>query len=171
MGDLNITLHHDGVFVPNPLKLVLSNAKHIFYCLPYTTLTRSIRELKTYNDMVKFMRIDYENDKQIDLFTEHDGYDVLEYTANDNLVAKNFSDNEETDSESLLVYCGRDTSIGRCASKKTLMKDQEKDKEKDKGKMSEKDKQKGKGKMGEKSMENMKWTKTEVLEQKGLHVQ
>ncbi|GKF74968.1 hypothetical protein Tco_0224412, partial [Tanacetum coccineum] len=33
----------------------------------------------------------------IDLFTKHDGYDILEYTANDNLVAKNFSDNEESD--------------------------------------------------------------------------
>ncbi|GKA26919.1 splicing factor [Tanacetum coccineum] len=91
MGDLNVTLHHDGVFVPNPLKLVLNNVKHIYYCLPDNTLTRGIRKLKKDIDMVEFMRIGYENDKQMDLFIEHDVYDVLEYTANDNLVAKNFS--------------------------------------------------------------------------------
>ncbi|GJW73748.1 hypothetical protein Tco_0133118 [Tanacetum coccineum] len=125
MGDLNVTLHHDGVFVPNPLKyacgsvkilneirfeemqignlfeiinrLVLSNANHIYYCLPDTTLTRGIRELKTDSDMAEFMRIGYENNKQMELFTEHHGYDVLEYTANDNLVANNISDYEESD--------------------------------------------------------------------------
>ncbi|GKB56351.1 hypothetical protein Tco_0912537, partial [Tanacetum coccineum] len=97
MGDLNVTLHHDGVFVPNPLKLVLSNAKHIYYCLPDTTLTRGIRELKTDSDMAEFMRIGYENNKHMELFTEHHGYDVLEYTANDNLVANNISDYEESD--------------------------------------------------------------------------
>ncbi|GKB72428.1 hypothetical protein Tco_0933840, partial [Tanacetum coccineum] len=117
MGDLNVALHHDGVFVPNPLKyacgsvkilneirfeemqignlfeiinrLVLSNANHIYYCLPDTTLTRGIRELKTDSDMAEFMRIGYENNKHMELFTEHHGYDVLEYTANDNLVANN----------------------------------------------------------------------------------
>nr|GEZ56834.1 hypothetical protein [Tanacetum cinerariifolium] len=286
-------------------KLMLSNANHIYYCLPDTTLARGIRELKTYSDMVEFMRIGYENDKQMELFTEHHGYDVLEYTANDNLVAKNISDYDEldasdydgesepenvdfhtegergvhferlfiddpfltklvgngnficarsdpmpflignynveeddpevdiidpiykvvkgktypvydpeecwkenkhvlgmryenpeqlkhalanygvahgyklwyyrTDSESLLVYCGRDTSIGRCASKKKLRKNQEKDQEKGKGKMGEKDKENGKGKlgendeengkgkMGEKSKENMKWEKKGFL--------
>ncbi|GJS99798.1 calcium/proton exchanger [Tanacetum coccineum] len=123
MGDLNVTLHHDGVFVPNPLKyvcgflkilndirfeemqigelfeiinrLVLNNVKHIYYCLPDNTLTRGIRKLKKDIDMVEFIRIGYENDKQMDLFIEHDVYDVLEYTANDNLVAKNLSENEE----------------------------------------------------------------------------
>ncbi|GKA53019.1 hypothetical protein Tco_0746334, partial [Tanacetum coccineum] len=126
MGDLNVTLHHDGVFVPNPLKyacgslkilneirfeemqigimyellteLVLSNAIiTLYYCLPDTTLTRGIRELKTDSDMAEFMRIGYENNKQMELFTEHYGYDVLEYTANDNLVANNISDYEESD--------------------------------------------------------------------------
>ncbi|GKD74880.1 hypothetical protein Tco_1333162, partial [Tanacetum coccineum] len=62
-----------------------------YYCLPDNTLTRGIRKLKKDIDMVEFMRIGYENDKQMDLFIEHDVYDVLEYTANDNLVAKNFS--------------------------------------------------------------------------------
>ncbi|GJT20804.1 hypothetical protein Tco_0890741 [Tanacetum coccineum] len=200
MGDLNVTLHHDGVFVPNPLKyvcgflkilndirfeemqigelfeiinrLVLNNVKHIYYCLPDNTLTRGIRKLKKDIDMVEFIRIGYENDKQMDLFIEHDVYDVLEYTANDNLVVKGKSypvyDPEEcwkenkpvlgmrNDSESLLVYCGRDTSIGRCASKKKLRKIQEKDKEKGKGEMGEKDKEKGKGKLGEKDEENGK---------------
>nr|GFB11360.1 hypothetical protein [Tanacetum cinerariifolium] len=162
------------------------------------------------------MRIGYENDKQMELFTEHHGYDVLEYTANANLVAKNISNHEEldasdydgngnfigarsdpmlflignynveeddqevdiidpiykvvkanygvahgyrlwyykTDSESLLVYYGRDISIGRCASKNKLRKNQEKDKEKGKGKMGEKDKENGKGKLGEKDEGN-----------------
>nr|GEW04376.1 hypothetical protein [Tanacetum cinerariifolium] len=76
--------------------LVLSNVKHIYYCLPDTTFRRGFRELKTDSDMVECMRIGYENDRQMELFTEYGGYDVLEYTANDNLVAKNFSHNEES---------------------------------------------------------------------------
>ncbi|GJW58169.1 hypothetical protein Tco_0104900 [Tanacetum coccineum] len=121
MGDLSITLHHDGVFVPNPCKyvngrikvlnetrfeemqvgelfeiinkLTLSNAKHIYYCLPGTTLTLGIREIKTYSDMVEFMRLGYENDNRMELYTEHHGYDVLQYNHNDNLA----SDNEQSD--------------------------------------------------------------------------
>ncbi|GKB72990.1 zinc finger, PMZ-type containing protein [Tanacetum coccineum] len=46
--------------------------------------------------MAEFMRIGYENNKHMELFTEHHGYDVLEYTANDNLVANNISDYEES---------------------------------------------------------------------------
>ncbi|GJR91418.1 splicing factor [Tanacetum coccineum] len=125
MGDLSITLHHDGVFVPNPCKyvngrikvlnetrfeemqvgelfeiinkLTLSNAKHIYYCLPGTTLTLGIREIKTYSDMVEFMRLGYENDNRMELYTEHHGYDVLEYSHNDNLVGDHASDNEQSD--------------------------------------------------------------------------
>ncbi|GJY61773.1 hypothetical protein Tco_0462430 [Tanacetum coccineum] len=77
--------------------LTLSNAKHIYYCLPGTTLTRGIREIKTYSDMVEFMRIGYENDNRMELFTEHNGYDVLEYSHNDNLVGDHASDNEHSD--------------------------------------------------------------------------
>ncbi|GKD48346.1 splicing factor, partial [Tanacetum coccineum] len=121
MGHLSITLHHDGVFVPNPCKyvngrikvlnetrfeemqvgelfeiinkLTLSNAKHIYYCLPGTTLTLGIKEIKTYSDMVEFMRLGYENDNRMELYTEHHGYDVLQYNHNDNLA----SDNEQSD--------------------------------------------------------------------------
>nr|GEU50362.1 hypothetical protein [Tanacetum cinerariifolium] len=74
-------------------KLTLSNAKHIYYCLPGTTLTLGIREIKTYSDMVEFMRIGHENDNRMELFTEHHGYGVLQYNHNDNLA----SDNEQSD--------------------------------------------------------------------------
>ncbi|GJU09370.1 hypothetical protein Tco_1131766 [Tanacetum coccineum] len=307
MGDLNVTLYHDGVFVPNLLKyacgslkipneirfkemqignlfeiinkLVLSNVNHIYYCLPDTTLTRGIRELKTDSDMAEFMRIannisDYEESdvsdydgesdpENVDFHTEGEqgvhferlsiddpfltklvgngnfigarsdpmpfligNYNVEEddpevdiidpiykvvkgksypvydpeecWKENKPVLGMRYENPEQlkhalanygvahgyklwyyrNDSESLLVYCGRDTSIGRCASKKKLRKNQEKDKEKGKGEMGEKDKEKGKGKLGEKdeengkgkmvkSKENIKWTKTKVLEQKG----
>ncbi|GJW65916.1 splicing factor [Tanacetum coccineum] len=121
MGDLSVTLHHDGVFIPNPCKyvngrikvlnetrfeemqvgklfkiinkLTLSNAKHIYYCVRGTTLTLGVREIKTYSDMMEFMRIGYENDNRMELFAEHHGYDVLQYSHNDNLA----SDNEQSD--------------------------------------------------------------------------
>nr|GEV57459.1 hypothetical protein [Tanacetum cinerariifolium] len=258
----------------------------MYYCLYDTTLTRGIRKLNIDCDMVEFMRISYENDKHMELFTEHHGYDVLKYTANDNLVAKNISDYEEldasdydgefepenvdfhtegeqgvhfkrlstddpfltklvgngnfigarsdpmpnlignynveeddpevdiidpiykvvkgktylvydpeecwkenkpvlgmryenpkqlkhalsnygvargyklwyyeTDSESLLAYYGKDTSIGRCAGKNKLSKIQEKDKEKGKGKIGENDMENGNGKLGKKDEENGK---------------
>nr|GEW78238.1 hypothetical protein CTI12_AA105810 [Tanacetum cinerariifolium] len=75
-----------------------------------------------------------------------------------------------------VVFCGRDLSIGRCASKKKLsnkhtLSPQGKGKGETqgngKGEHQQKAKEKGKGKMDEQSQENAKWTKARVLSDKG----
>ncbi|GKA15517.1 hypothetical protein Tco_0695264 [Tanacetum coccineum] len=45
--------------------------------------------------MVEFIKIGYENDNRMELFTEHHGYDVLQYSHNDDLA----SDNEQSDGD------------------------------------------------------------------------
>ncbi|GKA08658.1 hypothetical protein Tco_0687989 [Tanacetum coccineum] len=108
-----LNLYHDGVFVPNPLKymeggfkvvndiqfedmrigdlfkvvtrLVLNPPKGLYYCLPGTTLTRGIRPLKTEKDMEAFIKVGFENEFKVELYTKCYDYDVMGYTNNDNL--------------------------------------------------------------------------------------
>nr|GEY07352.1 hypothetical protein [Tanacetum cinerariifolium] len=89
MNLLTVTLHHDGVFVSNPLKcvlgstmiindtqfeempvselfdvidrLVVSPTKRLDYVVPGTTLTRGIREITSDDDMVEFVKVGLEN--------------------------------------------------------------------------------------------------------------
>nr|GEX54920.1 hypothetical protein [Tanacetum cinerariifolium] len=85
MKDLTVTLHHDGVFVPNPLKLVVSPTKRLYYVIPRTTLTRGIREITSDADMVDFVKVGFENGFKVDFYHEYNDYDVMAYTTNDNL--------------------------------------------------------------------------------------
>ncbi|GKE60651.1 hypothetical protein Tco_1511018, partial [Tanacetum coccineum] len=113
MKHLTVTLHHDGVFVPNPLKYVLgytltindthfeempvsdlfdvidrlvaSPTKRLYYVIPRTTLTRGIREISNDVDMVDFVKVGFENGFKVDLYHEYNDYDVMAYTTNDNL--------------------------------------------------------------------------------------
>ncbi|GKF72740.1 hypothetical protein Tco_0208854, partial [Tanacetum coccineum] len=109
---LNVTLHHDGVFIPNPLKYVLgltmiindtwfeempvselfefvdrlvaSPTKRLYYVVPGTTLTRGIREITSDDDMAEFVKVGFENSFKVDLYHEYNDYDVMAYTTNDN---------------------------------------------------------------------------------------
>ncbi|GJZ63343.1 hypothetical protein Tco_0619764 [Tanacetum coccineum] len=113
MKHLIVTLHHDRVFVPNPLKyvlestmiindtqfeempiselfdvidrLVISPTKRLYYVVPGTTLTRGIREITSDDDMVKFVKVGFENGFKVDMYHEYNDYDVMAYTTNDNL--------------------------------------------------------------------------------------
>ncbi|GKC06245.1 hypothetical protein Tco_0997855 [Tanacetum coccineum] len=110
---LNVTFHHDGVFIPNPLKYVLgltmiindtwfeempvselfefvdrlvaSPTKRLYYVVPGTTLTRGIREITSDDDMAEFVKVGFENSFKVDLYHEYNDYDVMAYTTNDNL--------------------------------------------------------------------------------------
>ncbi|GJT28884.1 hypothetical protein Tco_0909159 [Tanacetum coccineum] len=59
---LTVTLHHDGVFVPKPLKEITSD-----------------------DDMDDFVKVGFENGFKVDLYHEYNDYDVMAYTTNDNL--------------------------------------------------------------------------------------
>ena len=113
MGDLTVKLHHDGVFVPNPLKymngecqiisdiqfeemevqdlfqiverLVLNTVTGLYYCIPGTTLSIGIRALKSKDDMEEFMVLGYQNGNMMDLYHDFLDDDVLHYIHNDNL--------------------------------------------------------------------------------------
>jgi hypothetical protein len=126
MGDITVRLHHDGVFVPNPLKyitgelqiindiqfeemevddlfqvverLVVYKPIGLYFSIPGTTLSSGIRELKTQDDMEEFLVLGYQNGNRMDLYTEFNGYDVLQYLGNDNL-HKPSGDVREVDEE------------------------------------------------------------------------
>ncbi|GKF16951.1 hypothetical protein Tco_0061869 [Tanacetum coccineum] len=113
MKHLTVTLHHDGVFVLNPLKyalgytltindtlfeemlvselfdvidrLVVSPTKRLYYVILGTTLTQGIKEITSDSDMVDFVKVGFENGFKVDLFHEYNDYDVMAYTTNDNL--------------------------------------------------------------------------------------
>ncbi|GJX73644.1 hypothetical protein Tco_0312239 [Tanacetum coccineum] len=102
-----LNLHHDGVFIPNPIRyvqgelkqitdinfecmsfndlreivrhLVLGTVKRLCYCPIKSDLNVGIKELKTDNDVKDFLRVGYENKWFVDLYIEHFDYDVLDF--------------------------------------------------------------------------------------------
>lgn len=102
-----MNLHHDGVFVPSPLRYLQGDEKQIIdidfegmsftdfhevitrlvhgivYRLYYyplrTPLNVGIKEIKRDNDVEEFLRVGYENKWYIDLYVEHFDYDVMDF--------------------------------------------------------------------------------------------
>ncbi|GJR69164.1 hypothetical protein Tco_0015229 [Tanacetum coccineum] len=102
-----VNLHHDGIFICNPIKyvygelkqityidfegmsfndfhdvvshLVLETVKRLYYCSIKSELKDGIKELKTYKDVDDFLRVGYENKWFVNLYTEHHDYDVLDF--------------------------------------------------------------------------------------------
>ena len=119
MAAFTVNLHHDGFFLPNPLKyvqgglqvlnniqieempigelfeavrrFVLNPPTSLYYSLPGTTLSRGIRPLKTDKDMEALTKVGFENGCKVTLYTEFNDYDVMEIAKNDNLF-----ENDET---------------------------------------------------------------------------
>ncbi|GJT43369.1 hypothetical protein Tco_0952084 [Tanacetum coccineum] len=111
------TLHHNGVFIQNPLKyvhgetyvikdinfegmnvnqlreiidrFVNGSPKTYYYAKPGTTLVRGITEIKSASDIEDFMTLGYQNGFKIDLYAEHHGYDVMEMVRDDNFPMPN----------------------------------------------------------------------------------
>ena len=102
-----VNLHHDGAFIPSPLRYVDGDEKQItdidfegmtfsdfreiirhlvhgivhrlYYCPIRTPLNVGIKELKTDNDVKDFIRVGYENKWYVDLYVEHFDYDVMDF--------------------------------------------------------------------------------------------
>ncbi|GJX85951.1 splicing factor [Tanacetum coccineum] len=104
-----VNLHHDEIFISNPikyvqgelkqiidinfegmsfndlretarhLKLVLGTVKRLYYCSIKSELNVGIKELKTDNDVEDFLRVGYENKWFMNLYVEYFDYDVLDF--------------------------------------------------------------------------------------------
>nr|GEY11954.1 hypothetical protein [Tanacetum cinerariifolium] len=85
-----VNLYHDGVFQVNPLEYVNFDSKVIddvsfdgslFDSMYYKILSDpliALKLLKTDEDLCSFVKACYENNLKIDLFTEHNGYDIMD---------------------------------------------------------------------------------------------
>ncbi|GJW19071.1 hypothetical protein Tco_0026507 [Tanacetum coccineum] len=130
MVNFTINLHHDGCFVTNPLhylegdhrvvedidfegviysefchiirKLVIIAPVSYFYVKTGVQLNIGLKQLKTDEDLKEFVKAGSENDFKMDIYTEHNGYNVMEMIRNDNLIDEvddpPFSDTESQDS-------------------------------------------------------------------------
>ncbi|GJU23261.1 hypothetical protein Tco_1156603 [Tanacetum coccineum] len=130
MVNFAINLHHDGCFVTNPLhylegdhrvvkdidfegviysefchiirKLVIIAPVSYFYVKTGVQLNIGLKQLKTDEDLKEFVKAGSENDFKMDIYTEHNGYNVMEMIRNDNLIDEvddpPFSDTESQDS-------------------------------------------------------------------------
>ncbi|GKA93038.1 hypothetical protein Tco_0815024, partial [Tanacetum coccineum] len=100
-----VNLCHDGLFQVNPLeyvhfdsrviddvsfdgmsfkdffatirRLVLVSPTSMYYKVP-SDLRTALKLLKTNEDLCEFVKACYENNLKIDLFTEHNGYAIME---------------------------------------------------------------------------------------------
>ncbi|GJX16984.1 hypothetical protein Tco_0217816 [Tanacetum coccineum] len=116
MVNFTINLHHDGCFVTNPLhylegghrvvedidfegviysefchiirKLVIIAPVSYFYVKTGVQLNIGLKQLKTDEDLKEFVKAGSENDFKMDIYTEHNGYNVMEMIRNDNLHMK-----------------------------------------------------------------------------------
>ncbi|GJR17926.1 hypothetical protein Tco_0966453 [Tanacetum coccineum] len=79
-----VNLHHDGYFISNPLKYVYGSLKVIDDI--------QFEEMPVEKDMEDFMKVGYDNGFQVDLYTDINGYDVLEMISEDYLFPPNLVD-------------------------------------------------------------------------------
>ncbi|GJS17730.1 hypothetical protein Tco_0412202 [Tanacetum coccineum] len=124
-----VNLHHDGVFICNPVRyvygelkqiididfegmsfndfhdacgfnLVLTTIKRLYYCSIKSELKDGIKELKTDKDVEDFLRVGYENKWFVNLYTEHHDYDVLGFlTIEGNVNDTPFESSDEYESK------------------------------------------------------------------------
>ncbi|GJT38446.1 hypothetical protein Tco_0938311 [Tanacetum coccineum] len=83
-------------------KLVIIAHVSYFYVKIGVQLNIGLKQLKTDEDLKEFVKAGSENDFKMDIYTEHNGYNVMEMIRNDNLIDEvddpPFSDTESQDS-------------------------------------------------------------------------
>nr|GEU96719.1 hypothetical protein [Tanacetum cinerariifolium] len=140
-----VNLYHDGLFQVNPLELVLVSPTSMYYKIPSDPLT-ALKLLKNDEGLCEFAKASYENNLKIDLFTKHNGYDIMEMIDEELHLKKhckpvlgmrlespqllkrmlaNYGVHNgyqlwymHNDPNKLLAFCGRDVSEGKCAGLK-----------------------------------------------------
>lgn len=126
MSNFIINLYYDGVFVSNPLQylegdhrvvediafeglifseffklmrtLVCITPKSFYYIKPGVPLNIGLKELKTDEHLHEFVKAAFENDCKMDIYTENNGYNVMEMVKDDNLVSPD-NDSDFSDSD------------------------------------------------------------------------
>ncbi|PWA39335.1 hypothetical protein CTI12_AA572830 [Artemisia annua] len=126
MVNFTINLYHDGVFVSNPLqylegdhrivedidfqglifseffplmrRLILVSPQSFYYIKPGVPLNIGLKELKKDEHLAEFVIAAIENDCKMDLYCEHNGYNVMEMVKDGNLVSPD-SDSDFSDSD------------------------------------------------------------------------
>nr|GEZ19025.1 hypothetical protein [Tanacetum cinerariifolium] len=97
MVNFNINLHHDGCFVTNPLHY-LEGDHRVVEDIDF----EGLKHLKTDEDLKEFVKAGYVKDFKMDIYTEYNGYNVMEMVHNDNLIGEvddqHFFVNESQDS-------------------------------------------------------------------------
>ncbi|GJU85922.1 calcium/proton exchanger [Tanacetum coccineum] len=175
MAIFTLNLYHDGVFVPNPLKYMEGGFKVVndiqfednavlgpFQDKKGVTYLPLTMKRSTWDEFQPILGMKFENPLQLknalaDYGVKH-GYQLWFY---------------RSDNKSLLVYCGRDIELGRCAGRRGMNKKKkavaEGDKVKGKKVTDANDKVKGKKVAEDSPNKPVKWTRMRVLEQKGHH--
>nr|GEV88597.1 hypothetical protein [Tanacetum cinerariifolium] len=72
-----VNLYHDGLFQFIPLELVLVSPTSMYYKILSDPIN-ALKLLKNDEDLGQFVKACYENNLKIDLFIEHNGYDIME---------------------------------------------------------------------------------------------
>ncbi|GJR62900.1 calcium/proton exchanger [Tanacetum coccineum] len=93
-----VDLYHDGLFVCNPLRLVLDEPLSFFYVIPGVPMNIGLRPICNDEQLNDFVQALFENDFHLDMYTEHQGYDVLEMI-NDDRHCEDKSDSDFEDVE------------------------------------------------------------------------
>ncbi|GKB63115.1 zinc finger BED domain-containing protein RICESLEEPER 2-like protein [Tanacetum coccineum] len=98
MVTLVVDLYHDGCFVGYPLRLVLDKPLSFFYVIPGVPMNLGLRPISNDDHLNDFVQALFENDCHLDMYTEHQLYDVLEMI-NDDRLSKDKSDSDFEDVE------------------------------------------------------------------------
>nr|GEX37696.1 hypothetical protein CTI12_AA159120 [Tanacetum cinerariifolium] len=78
-----VDLYHDGLFASNPLRLVLEKPLSFFYVLPGVPMNIGLRPICNDEQLNDFVQALFENNCHLDMYTEHQGYEVLEMINDD----------------------------------------------------------------------------------------
>ncbi|GKC99437.1 hypothetical protein Tco_1169712 [Tanacetum coccineum] len=71
-----VNIYHDGLLHVNLLELVLVSPTSMYYKIPSDSLA-ALKLLKNNKGLCEFVKASYENNLNIDLFTEQNGYDIM----------------------------------------------------------------------------------------------
>ena len=136
---LTVNFHHDGTFTPSPLMYkegdvaripdidfvgmtlirlskLISGAcqfpvKGIYFLIPGRELSNGLKEIKDDNDLAEFVALGFKNEKEIDLYVEHHGYDLSHWLQNEIGPDEVSDDDEIGDMEDIKGY-GYDDAVG-----------------------------------------------------------
>nr|GEU79577.1 zinc finger, PMZ-type [Tanacetum cinerariifolium] len=111
---ITVNLHHDGVFIMSPFEYVFGDEKQITDIhFEGTPLKLGIKIIKTDSDVDEFVNFGYQNKWQVNLYVEHSGYDALDIRDQEETMADDGTQNQESFLNLILIYATREKQIIR----------------------------------------------------------